>query len=110
MSANRRASVNPILSLLASSAGASGLVVIVGFFIQQGIRSIIGVSARRAADITVYFIDSAYFLEDTLGSLFDHAKEIFIGLLCVARVIWVVSRFVRPRPPRFLDYARNDVA
>jgi cytochrome bd-type quinol oxidase subunit 2 len=87
MTRKRALPSNPILSLLASSAGVSGLLVVVGFFIQQGLRSMIGVSARLPGDVTSYLIDVAYFVEDTLGSLFDHAKEIVIALIVIAAIV-----------------------
>jgi hypothetical protein len=87
---------NPILSLLASSAGVSGLLVVVGFFIQQGIRSIIGVSARGATDVTSYLIDVAYFVEDTLGSAADHAKEL-VALMVIAAIACTAFWLARKR-------------
>ncbi len=96
---------NPILSLLASSAGVSGLLVVIGFFIHQGIRSIIGVSARGTTDLTSYLIDVAYFVEDTLGSAADHAKEILVLIVIVA-IVCVAFWLVRKRIG-VPEFARN---
>ena len=96
---------NPVLSLLASSAGVSGLLVVVGFFIQQGIRSIIGVSARGSTDVTAYLIDVAYFVEDTLGSAADHAKEIVV-LIVIAAIVCAAFWLMRKRVG-IPEFARN---
>src|SRR5881394_2900728 len=96
MSEERPASGNPVLSLLASSAGISGLLVVIGFFIQQGIRSIIGVNARQPSDVSAYFLDDAYFVEETLsslaGQLIHHWKAVLAIILLAAALGWLAWR------------------
>lgn len=85
---------NALLSLLASSVGLSGILVAIGFVIQQAVNRMIGFRIRRGTNVTECVIDAAGFAMDTLAVVVEHAALSVLVLMVLVAAFLLACRFI----------------